>query len=96
LLRDDTAATKKPGSLCKCLTIAYAILCLLEETEEETIEDQQEWTERLLWDSNKGRICDYCGITIDIPWLDILKFFHEDCWKQYRKDGMLYPLPKYV
>jgi hypothetical protein len=26
----------------------------LEETEEETIEDQQEWTERLLWDSNKG------------------------------------------
>ena len=54
MLRDDTAATKKPGSLCKCLTIAYAILCLLEETEEETIEDQQEWTERLLWDSNKG------------------------------------------
>jgi hypothetical protein len=51
---------------------------------------------RLLWDANKGRICDYCGINMDIPWLDILIFFHEDCWKQYRKDGKLYPLPKYA
>jgi hypothetical protein len=64
---------------------------LEERQEEETIEDQQEWAEHLLWDANKGRICDYCGINMDIPWLDILKFFHEDCWKQYRKDGKLDP-----
>ena len=50
----------------------------------------------LLWDAGKGRICDYCGINIDIPWLDVLKFFHEDCWKQYRKDGKMYPMPKYA
>jgi len=64
----------------------------LEKTEE-PIEDQQEWTESLLWDADKGKFCDYCGINMDIPWLDILIFFHEDCWKQYRKDGKLYPLP---
>ena len=70
---------------------------LLEKIEEEEAiekEGQQGWTERLLWDAKKGRICDYCGINMDIPWLDILIFFHEDCWKQYRKDGKLYPLPK--
>jgi hypothetical protein len=50
----------------------------------------------LLWDAGKGRICDYCGINIDIPWLDVLKFFHEDCWKQYRKDRKMYPMPKYA
>jgi hypothetical protein len=95
-LLTDTATRKKPDSLCKCLTIACAILCLLEKAEDETVEEQQEWTERLLWDANKGRICDYCGINMDIPWLDILKFFHKDCWKQYREDGKLYPMPKYV
>jgi hypothetical protein len=52
--------------------------------------------ESILWDADKGRICNYCGINMDIPWLDILKFFHEDCWKQYRKDGKLYPMPKYA
>jgi hypothetical protein len=67
-----------------------------EETEEETIEDQQEWTEDLLWDADSGKICDYCGINIDIPWLDILKFFQRICWKQFRKDGKLEPLPKYA
>jgi hypothetical protein len=50
----------------------------------------------VLWDSDKGRICDYCGINIDIPWLDVLKFFHQDCWKRYRKDDKLYPMPKYA
>jgi hypothetical protein len=67
-----------------------------EEEPMEDQQDQQEWTKSLLWDAVKGRICDYCGINIDIPWLDILIFFHEDCWKQYRKDGKLYPLPKYA
>ena len=60
------------------------------------IEYQEKWTECILWDANKGRICDYCRINIDIPWHDILIFFHEDCWKQYRKDGKPYPLPKYA
>ena len=93
----DTAARKKRDSLCKCLTIARAIFFILEKRQEETIEeDQQEWTESILWDADKGRICNYCGINMDIPWLDILEFFHEDCWKQYRKDGKLYPMPKYA
>jgi hypothetical protein len=73
--------------ICNILTL---------EKTEEPIEDQQEWTESLLWDADKGKFCDYCGINMDIPWLDILIFFHEDCWKQYRKDGKLYPLPKYA
>ena len=51
----------------------------------------------LLWNAaHNGRICEYCGINIDIPWIDILKFFHQDCWKQYRRDGRLYPMPKYA
>ena len=70
---------------------------LLLGKEEGIIEDQQGWSGGvLLWDADKGRICDYCGINIDIPWLDVLKFFHEDCWKQYRKDGKIYPMPKYA
>jgi hypothetical protein len=43
-----------------------------EKTEEETIEDQQEWTEGLFWEPDKGRIFNFCGIT-----MDILKFFHD-------------------
>ena len=66
-----------------------------EETEEETIEDQQEWTKDVLWDADSGRIA-ITAASIDIPWLDILKYFHEDCWKQFRKDGKLDPLPKYA
>jgi hypothetical protein len=94
-LKDVKAVRNKPDSLsilnyCICNTLPFG------KNKEETIEDQQKWTERLLWDANKGRICDYCGINIDIPWLDILMFFHEDCWKQYRKDGKPYPLPKYA
>jgi hypothetical protein len=70
---------------------------LLLGKEEGIIEDQQGRSGGvLLWDADKGRICDYCGINIDIPWLDVLKFFHEDCWKQYRKDGKIYPMPKYA
>lgn len=91
---DGHGCRKKPDSLCKCLTIACAIFCLSSKRQEETIDDQQEWTEGQLWDADKERICDYCGINMDNPWLDILKFFHEDCWKQYRKDGKIYPMPK--
>jgi hypothetical protein len=62
----------------------------------EGIENQKLIDHYLLWDARRGRICEYCGINIDIPWLDVLKFFHEDCWKQYRKEGESYPMPKYV
>ncbi|HJU34035.1 MAG TPA: hypothetical protein VJ695_02830 [Nitrososphaera sp.] len=68
----------------------------LEGERKETVDNQQGWSEDILWDSGKGRICDYCGINIDIPWLDILKFFHEECWKKYRKADKLYPMPKYA
>jgi hypothetical protein len=26
--------------------------------------------------------------------LETLYFFHSDCWKQYRKDGLLVPMPE--
>ena len=80
------------------LNYCLAIFWLLKKEEEgEAIQNQQGWIDYgLLWDANKGRICDYCGLNIDIPWLDILMFFHEDCWKDYRKNGKLYPLPKYA
>jgi hypothetical protein len=60
------------------------------------MDNREEWRADLLWNSDKGRICDYCGINMDIPWLDILMFFHEDCWKKYRKDDNKYPMPKYA
>jgi len=87
-------------TLAQCMTISLtipsAIPCLLEKRQKKTVYNEREWAEDLLWDSDKGRICDYCGINIDIPWSDILMFFHEDCWKQYRKDNKPYPLPRYA
>jgi hypothetical protein len=44
----------------------------------------------------KKRICKYCGWDMDEPDLEILGFFHSDCWKMYRADGLLYPMPKSV
>lgn len=42
------------------------------------------------------RICKYCGWDMDESDIEILIFFHSDCWKEYRKDGLLYPMPGYV
>ncbi len=42
------------------------------------------------------RICRYCGWNMDEPNIEILSFFHQDCWKSYRKEGFLYPMPKYA
>jgi hypothetical protein len=64
--------------------------------QKEIMDNSEEWGADLLWNPDKGRICDYCGINMDIPWLDILMFFHEDCWKKYRKDDKIYPMPKYA
>lgn len=41
----------------------------------------------------KKRICKYCGWDMDESDIEILIFFHSDCWKEYRKDGLLYPMP---
>jgi hypothetical protein len=40
------------------------------------------------------KICDYCGWNIEEQDLEILHFFHSDCWKDYRKDGLLNPMPE--
>jgi hypothetical protein len=42
------------------------------------------------------RICKFCGWDIDEPDLEVLSFFHQDCWKNYRKEGLLYPMPEYA
>ncbi|HKG42184.1 MAG TPA: hypothetical protein VKA98_08605 [Nitrososphaeraceae archaeon] len=44
----------------------------------------------------KKRICKYCGWDMDESDVEILIFFHSDCWKEYRKDGLLYPMPGHV
>jgi hypothetical protein len=40
------------------------------------------------------KICKYCGWNMEEQDLDTLYFFHSDCWKQYRKDGLLVPMPE--
>ena len=42
------------------------------------------------------RICRICGINIDIKDLELLKFFHQDCWQEYRKAGLTYEMPAHV
>jgi hypothetical protein len=42
------------------------------------------------------RICSYCGWNMDESDIEILNFFHSDCWKEYRKDGLVYPMPENV
>ena len=45
---------------------------------------------------SRDRFCKYCGWNVDEPDLEVLSFFHQDCWKNYRKEGLLYPMPKYA
>jgi hypothetical protein len=47
-------------------------------------------------DSDEKRICKYCGWDMDESNIEILIFFHSDCWKEYRKDGLVYPMPEHV
>ena len=42
-----------------------------------------------------SRICKYCGINMDTKDLDILWFFHNTSWQEYRKNGEVYPMPKH-
>jgi hypothetical protein len=46
--------------------------------------------------NKKQRICKYCGWNIDEPDLEILSFLHSDCWKEYRKNNLVYPMPEHV
>ena len=43
-----------------------------------------------------GRICKFCAINMDIKDQDILQFFHGTCWQDYRRNGLVYPLPANV
>lgn len=45
---------------------------------------------------HKGRMCKFCSINIDIEDQDILQFFHGTCWQEYRRNGLIYPMPKYA
>jgi len=42
------------------------------------------------------RICKYCGINIDIKDIELLKFFHETCWQQYRINNEVYEMPAHT
>jgi hypothetical protein len=42
------------------------------------------------------RICKYCGWDMDEPDFEVLSFFHQDCWKNCRRDGLLYPMPEHA
>ena len=48
------------------------------------------------WNITPKRICKYCGWDVDESDLEVLSFFHQDCWKNYRKEGLLYPMPKHA
>ncbi|MDP9289721.1 MAG: response regulator [Thermoproteota archaeon] len=55
-----------------------------------------ELVKRVKTELQNKRICKYCGWDIDEPDSEILSFFHSDCWKEYRKDGLLDPMPENV
>jgi len=40
------------------------------------------------------KLSEYCVWDIEEQDLEILSFFHCDCWKEYRKDGLLNPMPE--
>lgn len=53
-----------------------------------------ELVKRVKAEFEKKRICRYCGWDLDEPDSEILFFFHSGCWKEYRKDGLLDPMPE--
>jgi hypothetical protein len=36
-------------------------------------------------DKDKSKICPFCGINTAIDDIDILEFFHDNCWIEFRK-----------
>jgi hypothetical protein len=47
-----------------------------------------------LFDQKAGRICKYCGVNMDTKDIESLRFFHAECWQQYRKNNEVYPFPE--
>jgi hypothetical protein len=41
-------------------------------------------------DKDKSKICPFCGINTAIDDIDILEFFHDNCWIEFRKND--YPI----
>jgi hypothetical protein len=39
-------------------------------------------------DYDKSKICPFCGINTTIDDIDILEFFHDNCWIEFRKKGI--------
>ncbi|MGC1932848.1 MAG: response regulator [Candidatus Nitrosopolaris sp.] len=52
-----------------------------------------ELVKRVKTELENKRICKYCGWRLDEPDPEIPAFFHSGCWKEYRKDGLLDPMP---
>jgi hypothetical protein len=44
-------------------------------------------------DDNKSKICPFCGINTAIDDIDILEFFHDNCWIEFRKRGIPDKIP---
>lgn len=44
-------------------------------------------------DDDKSKICPLCGINTEIDDIEILDFFHSDCWIEFRKKGIPYKEP---
>jgi hypothetical protein len=42
------------------------------------------------------KICFVCGWDFSSKDLELLRFLHAECWKEYRKRGILYPMPDNV
>jgi CheY-like chemotaxis protein len=40
------------------------------------------------------RRCKYCGWHLDEADPEVLAFLHSECWKEYRKNGILDPMPE--
>jgi len=53
-----------------------------------------ELVKRVKDELQKNRICKYCGWDLDEPDPEVLAFLHSGCWKEYRKNGILDPMPE--
>jgi CheY-like chemotaxis protein len=52
-----------------------------------------EFLKRVKTELENKRLCKYCGWDMDEADPEILSFFHSGCWKEYRRDGLLDPMP---
>lgn len=52
-----------------------------------------EFIARVRREMEQKRICRFCGWDLDEQDPKILTFFHSECWKEYRKLGLVDPMP---